>query len=108
MENENNYKISETATVPLAYHELCMQRNARNIKNIVIGWAASVIAIVALFVFMWLQYDYVAADSSTTLATGVYALIDSEGNVISNDLSAEDISNILPQIINGDSIQEND
>lgn len=44
------------------------------------------------------QYDF----TSTIDATGVYALVDSEGNVIANDLMPEDITTIM-EVLNGES-----
>lgn len=97
-------------TVPLAYHEMCMQRaetkderNRRTFKQLIIGWAISVplaIAIaVGIFAYMWLQYDYV----STTEYSGVYNLTDSEGNVISSDLTPADIIEIMEGFESGKS-----
>lgn len=102
--DNNEYEISEMATVPLAYHDIMMQRNANNIKRIVIGWVLSIVFIVASFVWLWLQYDY----TSTNTATGVYALIDADGNVLAHDLSSDDIEQILTilQNMNGDSQQK--
>lgn len=79
------------ATIPLAYHEVCMTRNRKNLLTVVLCWAISIVLVVGLFVFLWLQYDYTA----TTEVSGVYALVDSEGNVIASDLSSEDIIQIM-------------
>ena len=43
------------------------------------------------------QYDF----TNTIDATGVYALVDSEGNVIANDLMPEDITTIM-EVLNGE------
>ena len=86
-------------TIPLAYHEVCMERNRRILKYFAIGWAASVVLIVWFFVYMWLQYDYV----STTEYSGIYNLTDSAGNVISSDIMPEDIPGILEAIYHGNS-----
>ena len=86
-------------TVPLAYHEVCMERSKRTIVTMAIAWAASIIATVGIFAYMWLQYDYV----SSTEYSGVYNVTDSEGNVLSSDLSPEDILAILEAIQDGKS-----
>lgn len=78
-------------TVPLAYHEMCMTRNHRVVLRLLLAWAVSVVCVVLIFAYMWLQYDYV----STTEYEGVYNVTDSEGNVISSDLSPEDIIEIV-------------
>lgn len=84
-------------TVPLAYHEMCETRNHLTVRNLIIGWAVSVVLVVFAFVFLWLQYDYV----STTDNTGVYVLTDSEGNVIANDLDPADVIHIMESLIDG-------
>lgn len=89
--------IDETATVPLAYHEVCMTRNRKNLLIVVLCWAISIVLAVGLFTFLWLQYDY----TNTTEVSGVYALADSEGNVIASDLTADDIVHIM-DVINGE------
>lgn len=57
------------------------------------------VLIVALFIWYLYQYDYV----STVEQTGVYTLVDSTGNVISSDISAEQIIDIMEIIENGNS-----
>lgn len=95
-----NLRYDEAQTIPLAVHEMHMARKDRTIKHIVIGWALSAIAIVGLFVFLWLQYDY---SSSTSIdANGVYNLVDSEGNVLTSDISPEDVIRILETLNNGE------
>ena len=84
-------------TVPLAYHEVCMERICRTMKVLVIAWAVSIIAAVCVFAYMWLQYDYV----STVESSGVYCLTDSAGNVISSDIMPEDIPGTSEAIEHG-------
>ena len=48
-------------TVPLAYHEVCMERSKRTIMTIAIAWAVSIIAAVGISAYMWLQFDYVCS-----------------------------------------------
>lgn len=91
-------EINKTATVPLAYHEMCEIRHHKKERNILITMAAVIVAIVISFVFLWLQYDYV----TTTEVSGVYALVDSEGNVIASDLEPNDVVHIM-ELLNGDS-----
>lgn len=95
-----NIKYDESQTIPLAVHEMHMARKDRNIKHCIIGWALSIIAIVGLFVFLWLQYDY--SSSSKVEASGVYNLVDSEGNVLTSDISPDDVIRIL-ETLNGNS-----
>ena len=85
----------EAQTIPLALHETHMARADRRLRwtclSLCICWAVSLIATVIAFVWLWNQYDY---ESSTELS-GVYNLVDSEGNVISSDLTPEDVIRIV-------------
>ncbi len=92
-------QYSETQTVPLAYHEMCMTRNHRTVLRLLICWAVSVVAAVGIFAYMWLQYDYVTTEEYS----GVYNITDSEGNVVSSDLSPEDVIRIMEVLGNGES-----
>lgn len=89
------------ATVPLTYHEMCMTRNYKTVRHLVICWAISVVLVVLAFVFLWLQYDYV----TTTEYSGVYNITDSEGNVITSDITPEDVIRILEVLGDGESAQ---
>ncbi len=60
--------------------------------------ALSMIFGIICIVFLYLyQYDF----TSTVEQTGVYTLVDSEGNVISSDIPPEQINEILEIINNG-------
>ena len=90
----------EVATVPLAYHELCLDREKAEKRLVIIAWAVSLVAVVALFVFLWLQYDYIGYDSETTslTQTGVYVLSDSKGNIIAADVTPAEIAEIFGEL----------
>ena len=89
----------EAQTIPLALHEMHMARADRRLFRVCVCWAISLIVTVCAFVWLWNQYDY---ESSTELS-GVYNLVDSEGNVISSDLEPEDVLRILEELNNGNS-----
>lgn len=57
----------------------------------------SIMLVVAGFLWYLNQYDFSATttESITNSAEGVYAIVDSDGNVISSDLTAEEIEAIL-------------
>lgn len=81
-------------------------RKSRTIRSLIKGIIATVaIAVVAIggtiAGFLWYlnQYDFSGTSSTYNDADGVYALIDSEGNVISADLTKEE----LEMIMNGNS-----
>lgn len=111
MENKKNnlsvnLEYDEAQTIPLALHEMHVARADRRLWWVclcmAIGWALSLIISVLAFVWLWNQYDY---ESSTELS-GVYCLVDSQGNVISSDLEPDDVLRILEELKNGDG-QEN-
>ena len=71
------------------------ERKSKLVKGLVRVICGSVIAILAL-VAGFLLYLY--ADIDTTNATGVYAVVDSSGNVIASDLTSDEINQILEVI----------
>ena len=88
-----NRERQEVATIPLAYHELCLDREKAEKRLVIIAWAVSLVAVVALFVFLWLQYDYIGYEE--VQQTGVYVLSDSAENVIAADADADQIIDLL-------------
>ena len=90
-------EYNEMQTIPLALHEMHMARNNRLLRWLCVAWAASVVIIVGLFVWLWNQYDY---ESSNELS-GVYNLVDSQGNVVSTDLEPDDVIRILEELNDG-------
>lgn len=70
----------------------------------------AILLVVAGFLWYLNQYDFSATETVTEHVTnsaeGVYAIIDSDGNVISSDLTAEEIQALLEGVIidgNGES-----
>lgn len=59
----------------------------------------SILCVIAGFLFYLNQYDF----SSVTTATGVYALVDSNGNVVAHDLTFDEIYKIVGELNNGES-----
>lgn len=92
-----NMQYDEAQTIPLALHEMHMARSNRLLRWMCFAWAASVVIIVGIFTWLWCQYDY---ESSTELS-GVYCLVDSQGNVVSSDLEPDDVIRILEELNNG-------
>lgn len=94
-------EYSEMQTVPLALHEMHMARSNRLLRWLCVAWAISIVVAVLLTVginaWLWNQYDY---ESSTELS-GVYCLVDSQGNVVSSDLEPDDVIHILEELNDG-------
>ncbi len=90
-------EYNEVQTVPLALHEMHMARYNRLVRWLCVAWALSMVFVVGAFVWLWNQYDY---ESSNELS-GVYNLVDSQGNVVSADLDPDDVIRILQELENG-------
>lgn len=69
-------------------------------KKIIFGFIVLVIAIVGGFLFYINRLD--SGVHSNIDATGVYNLVDSEGNVIATDLTQEDIERIVELLNSGE------
>ena len=109
MENETNHK-DFLATELL--HELKLENERKDhqlsnlqktLTKVIIGAMCTILLIIGGFIWYLNQYDFV----SSSVATGVYAVIDSDGNVIANDLTAEDIQHCLEVVHNNGSCDEN-
>ena len=81
-------------------HELKLEneRKDRQLGNlhkiltgIIIGALCAILMVVGGFIWYLNRYD----SEGTTSATGVYAVVGSEGNVIANDLTPEEIMEVL-------------
>ena len=70
-----------------------------NLHKVLTGIVAGAFAVILIVIggFLWYldQYDYMSTSNSYVSATGVYALIDSEGNVVADDLTPEDIERVM-------------
>lgn len=70
------------------------------LKRVIIGFIILVILIVAGFLFYVGQMKNSSYENVD--ATGVYNLVDSEGNVIATDLTKEDIKKIVELLNDGE------
>lgn len=70
------------------------------LKRVIIGFIILVILIVAGFLFYIGQMKN--SNYKNVDATGVYNLVDSEGNVIATDLTQEDIEKIVELLNDGE------
>lgn len=70
------------------------------LKRVIIGFIILVILIVAGFLFYIGQMKNSSYENVD--ATGVYNLVDSEGNVIATDLTQEDIEKIVELLNDGE------
>lgn len=77
----------------------------KNQTHIIFGFLCIIFLIVSGFLLYLNQYDFSSTTTTTNSAEGVYAIVDSEGNVITSDLTPEDIERIVS--IHGESNQNN-
>lgn len=70
---------------------------AKNQIRTFYGFMIVILLIVSGFLLYLNQYDFTSTTTTTTTNTaeGVYAIIDSEGNVIASDLTSEEIERIM-------------
>lgn len=92
-----NMEYDDGQTVPLALHEMHMARSDRRLYRLCICWAISLVAFVLAFAWLWNQYT----NKSRTELTGVYCLVDSQGNVVTSDLAPDDVIRILEELNDG-------
>lgn len=78
---------------------------ARNLLMALCGCLVVILLVVGGFLWYLNQYDFTS--SEYVEATGVYTLVDSEGNVVAQDLSPEDMQQIMEVIDGQDSCDEN-
>lgn len=64
-----------------------------DLMRVICGFILSLVAVVAGFLWYLNQYDFTSTETIT--ASGIYTLIDSEGNVIAQDISPEEIMEVL-------------
>lgn len=80
-----------------------IQQN-KDFKHMIYGFLIVIFAIVAGFLLYLNQYDFSGTEEYNYEASGVYALVDSEGNVVAQDLTPEEITRIMEVLnINGNS-----
>lgn len=77
--------------------------------KVICGCIVAVMLTVGGFLWYLHQYDFSTEETTTYTSTGVYSLIDSEGNVIANDLTPEEIEQLMEvSLSNGTSNENND
>lgn len=79
-----------------------IQRLNKTLAATIVIALSAVLLVVAGFLWYLNQYDFSATTTETITAEGVYAIVDSEGNVIGSDFTAEEIQGFLEGVLNGD------
>lgn len=103
-ESENKGKETELGLATELLHELIEQnkrleeQNKRCCRSLNLAQIITFLMVVVFVVYL-LQYDF----TSQIEQTGVYTFVDSEGNVISSDITAEEMEKIFAIINDGKS-----
>lgn len=71
------------------------------------GCIVAVLLTVGGFLWYLNQYDFSSEETTTYTSTGVYSLIDSEGNVIASDLTPEEIEQLMEVALSDGTGNEN-
>ena len=97
MEKEEKKEVLDIANELLQEMKIAAERSHKSLITVAWLWFVSIIAIVGGFLIYLYQYDF----TSTVEQTGVYTLMDSQGNVLSTDLTPDDIIKIEEILDNG-------
>lgn len=79
-----------------------IQRGHKTLALVMVAALLSILLVVAGFLWYLNQYDFSATSTETITnsAEGVYAIVDSDGNVIGSDFTAEEIQKFLEGVMN--------
>lgn len=86
-----------------------IHRLSRTLIVSVVSALAAVLLVVAGFLWYLNQYDFSSTTTENVMNTaeGVYAIVDSEGNVIGSDFTADEIQSFLEEVVtNGESDED--
>lgn len=78
------------------------ERQIRRLNKTLVIAMLSILLVVAGFLWYLNQYDFSATTTETITAEGVYTIVDSEGNVIGSDFTADEIQNLLGEVLSND------
>lgn len=97
-ENSNDYFATEILGELKRENErkeMVIKSLIKVVVGVIIVALIGVAGVVGGFLWYLNQYDFSSTSSSYKDANGVYAIIDSEGNVISSDLTKEELEMIM-------------
>lgn len=73
--------------------------------KVLVAALVAILLVVAGFLWYLNQYDFTSYE--TSVAEGVYAIVDSEGNVITSDLTSDEIIALVEGVMNDGQSSEN-
>lgn len=95
---ETDFIVSELLSELKAENERKEKQLKTAHSTLAISIVAALLAILLVVAgFLWYlnQYDFSATETIANSAEGVYAIIDSDGNVIGSDFTAEELQEFL-------------
>lgn len=95
MPDENNDFIVTALLSELKEENERKSRIIHALVKVVCGCIVAMLLTIGGFLWYLNQYDFSSEETTTYTSTGVYSLIDSEGNVIASDLTPEEIEQIM-------------
>lgn len=102
MTGETDFIVSELLS-ELKAENGRKDKQLQNLHRAIIAITAAALCVVLLVVagFLWYlnQYDFSATTTETITAEGVYTIVDSDGNVIGSDFTAEEIQGLLEGVL---------
>lgn len=102
MENRDNVKEKEDKTLAMEMLSELKEQSKRWFRAFLVMVAVEVLTIGG-FIWYLNQYDFI----STVEQTGIYTLSDSQGNVISSDITPEQVKEIM-EILNDGKDEDNE
>ena len=94
MPEENDFIVTALLSELKAENER-KSRIIHALVKVVCGCIVAVMLTVGGFLWYLNQYDFSSEETTTYTSTGVYSVVDSEGNVIANDLTPEEIEQLM-------------
>lgn len=79
----------EVKTVPLAYHEVCMTRDAKTVVSLAVCWLVSM---VLLFTGV---FAYFHLHDTRALPADGYSIVDPTGKVVSSGITSDEIEIVI-------------
>lgn len=96
--DEEKAKCDSIGLTTEIFRELKEQnkRLATTLRTCIISFGVAIVLVVSGFLIYLYQYDF----SGNVEQTGIYTLVDSQGNVISSDIDQDQLKEIL-SVLNG-------
>ena len=108
--NGHDFIVSELLSELKSENERKERQIHRLNRTLAISSVASMLAVLLIVAgFLWYlnQYDFSSTTTETITAEGVYTIVDSNGNVIGSDFTAEEIQSFLEGAITDGKNNEN-